>query len=571
MIYHSKEEDDMHKIRKIPTILILLLLILCMIPKCVNAEEYDYEHFSWSSYHYIVPCAKQTANGENLPAMCISFYCDNGWYDYAEIFRLTSKNGKAVKVGTIDSYNSLFYDTDIIPNKTYYYYAIPHWNASSDQPAYIGERSQTIEGKLTLQRAALVDISTEKNKITLMLPAYDIKANALMIPMNYAQYITGFEIYRSYSWDNGYKKIATASVDQKTYIDKSVKKGTYYYYRIKAYYYDKKTKKYYYGEQSESMQIEAGGKNFPSQNNVNLKIQMLDNSTAKITWKNIKGFKWDKIDLYSYDGGEYNKLCRTIYPKKGQTSSTIKGLKTVHEYSVYGLLRESTVHTLKGQMTKTSDSKWYKANVYNGLCSALNLQAEVTSCTYDHEAYQADRTYHLTWNQLSLVDGYKIYINSYGSDEFDFVKDIKGYKNTSTDITIHDTADRNYSDIKIVAYKGNKTVNHVIYTHIQPASITTDQITLSKESNAVKITWSDLRTYGVSKYRVYRSTYTSDISPDFNYPTKQIAYLVGETTDTSISDNTLTKKGTYTYVVIPVFDNNVSAKYDMKNGKSIKY
>ncbi|WP_167958398.1 hypothetical protein [Anaerosporobacter faecicola] len=107
-------------------------------------------------------------------------------------------------------------------------------------------------------------------------------------------------------------------------------------------------------------------------------------------------------------------------------------MKTVQEYSVEGLLRESPKHTLKDRITKTSDSKWYRANVFNGLCPALNLQQEVTSCIYDHEAYQADRTYHLTWNQLSLVDGYKIYINSYGSDEFDFVKDIKGYKNTST-------------------------------------------------------------------------------------------------------------------------------------------
>ena len=562
----------MKKISSISIVSTLLMILFFLIPMSAKAQNMEYEQFQWSEYHYITPCAKQIANGENRPAICVSFYTQERDCDYIEIYRREGKSGNFKKIAKAKTYEA-YYDTAIKVNKTYYYYAIPYWNANEEHGLLTGKKSPVIQSKFLLQRAALVDITTSGNKITLKLPAYDIEDNARMIPMNDAQYMTGFVIYRSGTWQNGYKKIATVPTEQKTYTDTTVKKGGFYFYRIKSYYYDKSEKKYYYGELSESMQIQAGGKNYPKAENVALNIQMVNSTTAKITWKTPKGFTWSDISIYSYDGEGTNKLVKKFTPKKGQTSYALKGLKDVCQYTAEGLLQDPTSYRLTDG-TSFSHNRWYSDSVYNGLCPALGLNWQILSCTYDNDTYSAKRTCKLSWNPLANIDGYRIYVRDSRSDDenaWKLIKTIKGSNHSTATITLRSTSEYSEEEVKLEAYRGKKTTDVEKTISIAPAAVTADEVKLTKKNGQIQIRWTDMSKQGVSTYRVYRCSYASDYMPSFGYPTKQVAYLVGETSENTIADDQLTKKGSYTYVIIPVFKNGISAAYAMKNGKTIKF
>ena len=189
----------MKKISSSSIVSMICMILFLLVPMSAKAQSMESEQFQWSEYHYITPCAKQIANGENRPAICVSFYTQERDCDYIEIYRREGKSGNFKKIAKAKTYEA-YYDTAIKVNKTYYYYAIPYWNANEEHGLLTGKKSPVIQSKFLLQRAALVDITTSGNKITLKLPAYDIEDNARMIPMNDAQYLTGFVIYRSGTW-----------------------------------------------------------------------------------------------------------------------------------------------------------------------------------------------------------------------------------------------------------------------------------------------------------------------------------------------------------------------------------
>ncbi len=60
--------------------------------------------------------------------------------------------------------------------------------------------------------------------------------------------VSGYEIYRSAKEKKGYKKIVRTA--ESSYVDKTAKKGTYYY-KVRSYYYDTETGKVYYSTFSE--------------------------------------------------------------------------------------------------------------------------------------------------------------------------------------------------------------------------------------------------------------------------------------------------------------------------------
>lgn len=224
--------------------------------------------------------------------------------------------------------------------------------------------------------------------------------------------------------------------------------------------------------------------------------------------------------------------------------------------------------------TGFSHNRWYSDSVYNGLCPALGLNWQILSCTYDHDTYSAERTCKLTWNPLENIDGYRIYVRDSHSDDetaWKLIKTIKGSDHSAATITMRSTSEYSEEQVKLEAYRGKKTTDDQKYISIAPAAVTADQVKLAKKNGQIQIRWTDMSAQGVSMYRVYRCSYTSDSMPSFAYPTKQVAYLVGETSENTIVDDQLTKKGSYTYVIIPVFKNGIAAAYDMKNGKSIKF
>ena len=128
---YSVDKKWMKKISSISIVSTLLMILFFLIPMSAKAQNMEYEQFQWSEYHYITPCAKQIANGENRPAICVSFYTQERDCDYIEIYRREGKSGNFKKIAKAKTYEA-YYDTAIKVNKTYYYYAIPYWNATEE-------------------------------------------------------------------------------------------------------------------------------------------------------------------------------------------------------------------------------------------------------------------------------------------------------------------------------------------------------------------------------------------------------------------------------------------------------
>lgn len=146
-----------------------------------------------------------------------------------KIYRATSKNGKYTYIKATKS--KYYIDKKVKKGKTYYYKVKPYRSLTS----------ANVNGPISSANAAKVN--SKVNKASLTLKKYGKKQ--VKVTIKSTKGATGYKIYRSTSKNGKYKCIKTTTA--KTYIDKKVKKGKRYYYKVKAYSNSNKT---YYGKLS---------------------------------------------------------------------------------------------------------------------------------------------------------------------------------------------------------------------------------------------------------------------------------------------------------------------------------
>lgn len=150
----------------------------------------------------------------------------NGYY----VYRATKKDGKYKKVATIKKNTTLTYvDKNVKKGKTYYYKVKPYSKKTTFNKT--AKMSKPCKAYTRLKAPKIDTCRKVKNKLRVRIEWYGVKG---------AKY---YEVYRSTKKNGTYKKVCTEKkTDTNYYIDKKVKKGKTYYYKIKAIY--KKNSKY---------------------------------------------------------------------------------------------------------------------------------------------------------------------------------------------------------------------------------------------------------------------------------------------------------------------------------------
>lgn len=188
--------------------------------------EYEVDHnstFALSKYKSKIGTTKVTAVPRNLSSIKIKWNktMGNGYY----IYRSTSKSGTYKKIKTITSRKTTYFvDYNVKKGKTYYYKVKPYSkNKTYNKTA---KTSAVCKTKPRLKTPTLYTPKKVSGKT-------QIRVSWSSISWSKANQKSRYNVYRSTSKNGTYKKIATVK-GTRSYIDKNVKKGRTYYYKVKA-------------------------------------------------------------------------------------------------------------------------------------------------------------------------------------------------------------------------------------------------------------------------------------------------------------------------------------------------
>lgn len=132
-----------------------------------------------------------------------------------QIFRGQSKNGKYKEIARVEGKATCTYiDEAVVPGKVYYYKIRP----SSQGQLGSGTYSEPVKGK-TVAKTGITSIISKS-------------ADRLKINWRKVAGANTYEVYRSTKAEGGFRKIATVKNSSNEYIDKTVKSGKKYYYKI---------------------------------------------------------------------------------------------------------------------------------------------------------------------------------------------------------------------------------------------------------------------------------------------------------------------------------------------------
>lgn len=137
--------------------------------------------------------------------------------DGYQVFRSVNEHGGYEEIGRVSGRdNCSFTDENVVPGKAYFYKVRP----TNQNHRGLGSFSEPVRGRSIAKTSitSIVSLSSEKMQIT-----WRKVSNAM-----------GYEIYRGTQAGGKFKKIATVKGSVRKYIDKSVKSGKKYFYKINA-------------------------------------------------------------------------------------------------------------------------------------------------------------------------------------------------------------------------------------------------------------------------------------------------------------------------------------------------
>ncbi len=285
--------------------------------------------------------------------------------DGYQIFRSEGDGARYTEVEYISGKTACTYtDANVIPGKTYFYKIRPVNRGNGG----FGSCSAPVRGR-TIAQASIASISS-------------LASNRMQITWNQVKNARAYEIYRSTQAKGGYKKITTLKGAQRKYVDKTVKSGKKYYYKIVV-------AGSFNGEKITSGYSEAVSYRALKQVKIS-SVKVTANDGLKLKWNKVTGASKYKIYRASSKFGTYKKIAtvksaeglaytdnkvvsgRTYYYKV-QAYSDGKGLITAGSGTrsdakgaslSYAIMGETSVTKEQMAALYNASGKKYPSNIY---------------------------------------------------------------------------------------------------------------------------------------------------------------------------------------------------------------
>ncbi len=138
-----------------------------------------------------------------------------------EIYRRNYKSGKYKKIADINKAAKSTYTDNKLKSASLYQYKIKAYKIINGKVSY-GDFSSVVSANTMLKQASALKVKSNKKR-------------QVKITWKKAKGVTGYKIYRSTKKNGKYKKVATVSFRKAYWVDKKLKTGKKYYYKIQTY------------------------------------------------------------------------------------------------------------------------------------------------------------------------------------------------------------------------------------------------------------------------------------------------------------------------------------------------
>ena len=262
-------------------------------------------------------------------------------------------------------------------------------------------------------------------------------------------------------------------------------------------------------------------------------------------------------DIYSaYPGGEYINMSGTSMAAPHVSAvCAMYRLKypNLNVYEISDLLHKNT----KDLGIKGWDKNFGYGVPHLSLAIPGNEKPVMSGVSAKSNSYNSIK---LTWNKLSGVNGYEIYISTSKNGKYSLKKNITSASISSYTNTSLITGKTYYYKIRAYKISNNKKIygNFSSIVSAKP-QLSTPSITLSSGSKKAYIKWKKIA--GASGYEIYRAT-----SKNGTY--SKIKTITSSST-TSYTNSKLNRKKTYYYKIRAY--KNVSGKKVYSSYSSVKY
>ena len=423
-----------------------------------------------------------------------------------EVYRAEGKASNAyTKLNTVTSSSTVSYsDYTVVPGKKYFYKFCP----VSETDAYV---KTAVKGSMSSPIA--VNVSSPSTEVYL-----NYTSEGVGVSMDYYSFSSAFEIYRSTNAKKGFKKIATTS--DTYYLDKSVKGGSTYYYKVKPIYYDIASKKTYTGKYSETKGVKL------ILGYINANIEQTAATKATLTWDKVPGANSYEVWMKSedYAGDAYRKVLTTNGLKY-----VAKGLSKTGAYSF----------VVKACKKSGSTVKYYESSArsiqmgFHGI-NNLYIAKKISKLSKDGKTLTITST--IKWEKIYGAKGYIVEAYDNAKQKYVTVKKITKYTTTSYKLVNPITASgAKYSQVRVTPYKGKlQAYGNTCYDLNSFPSVAGVKV---KKKNATSVSVSWRKMAGAEGYNIYKTTPTGN------------RVLVGTTKGTSFVDSYVTPGVNYTYTV----------------------
>jgi fibronectin type 3 domain-containing protein len=460
------------------------------------------------------------SGGKNYDGVYLSWNMDEYMYGQYKIYRSTSATSGYKLIGTVENYNSWgnYTDTTATIGKTYYYKVCLVRGTDSyvktDKILKKTAAKKITTGKLDFHTYFSLSYTTEGVEIT--NNAYSYSGNYYYIAANQ------FDVYRSTKPSSGFKKIKTAYAS--SVVDKTVKAGKVYYYKIVPKVYIKNINKVITGTKS----AVKGVKTLLG-SSMNIEVEQVSATAAKVSWDKVAGANVYEVWVKN------NNISGDVYKKVATTkslSATIKGLSATGEYYAFKVYAQKKT---KG-IVKYQNSD-YTTHVIGYTDSVHNVQVVSATSKLSSDKKTVAVYNRITWDKDWGASGYIITAYNRYTDKVETIKKITSAKTTSYVFRnpISAAKGQKYNNVYITPYKGSKKGDE---TYVDLCTLgTVKNVKVKKvDGNTVKVTWTKVS--GATDYYVYRR------SLNYNDST-----YVGSTSSNSIEDTAFSTGDTYTYYV----------------------
>lgn len=267
-----------------------------------------------------------------------------------------------------------------------------------------------------------------------------------------------YRIYRKTSEKGEWKKLETVDGDETSFIDKTAKSGTKYYYTVRGY-------------------------NFVgwgSYNEKGVSITHLDppSTTIKSTSKGIY-LKWTKIA----SAEKYNIYRQT----KGS--------------SEWKLIDSTTKNSFTDKTAKSGKKYYYRVRAVVGkdMSTYETVSRYYLSTPKLSSVNNSSSGVKVSWNKVSGAEGYKIYRKTSKNGDWKLVKTTTNNKNFSYVDKSAKNGKTYYYSVQAYYSKTNSTYNQ---TGLKIKHIAAPEVKAKVYSKSIKLSWNEIA--GADKYAIYR-------------------------------------------------------------------